>query len=214
MADRWTIANRLKLQIQERLGQLARSQAPENDELQVYQLLEELDQQVEELGFQVLKEPLHMRGTTKTRVTQLGLDAKDLRKSLSTHVEKRKRKERQESERAELLTKSYSANSNDTALMIDASLDHHDRLSSSNRAMDDMLGTAHSVLENLRGQGSVLKRTQRRVLDIANTLGLSNTVMRFIEQRSSQDKFILWAGMVTTLGIMGLLYYYFVMGRA
>jgi Golgi SNAP receptor complex protein 2 len=46
------------------------------------------------------------------------------------------------------------------------------------------------------------------VLDISNTLGLSNTVMRMIEGRSRQDKVILVVGMAVTCIIMALSYHY------
>ncbi len=47
------------------------------------------------------------------------------------------------------------------------------------------------------------------MLDISNTLGLSNTVMRMIESRSRQDKIILIAGMIISCIIMALVYHYF-----
>ncbi len=50
---------------------------------------------------------------------------------------------------------------------------------------------------------------RRRVLDVANTLGLSNTVMRLIENRSHQDMWIFWVGAFVSLLLMYLLYYYF-----
>jgi hypothetical protein len=37
--------------------------------------------------------------------------------------------------------------------------------------------------------------------------------MRLIEQRETQDKFILFAGMAATLLIMYAVYYYFVLSR-
>ena len=45
-------------------------------------------------------------------------------------------------------------------------------------------------------------------MDVAHTLGLSNTVMRLIEQRTMQDKIILYGGMVITLLVMWMLHSY------
>ena len=53
-----------------------------------------------------------------------------------------------------------------------------------------------------------LQNAHRRVLDMTNTLGLSNTVMRMIEGRSRQDRIIMLLGMIVTLLIMALVYYY------
>ena len=44
------------------------------------------------------------------------------------------------------------------------------------------------------------------MLDIGNQLGLSNTLMRLIEQRTQQDKYILFGGMAASLVIMFLIY--------
>ena len=68
--------------------------------------------------------------------------------------------------------------------------------------MDNLLDMGTSVLTNLRDQRGVLKGARRRMLDLANTLGMSNTVMRLTERRASQDKFILFGGMLATLVIM------------
>lgn len=46
------------------------------------------------------------------------------------------------------------------------------------------------------------------MLDVANMLGLSNTVMRLIEKRASQDKFIMMAGMLATCFVMFLVVKY------
>lgn len=46
------------------------------------------------------------------------------------------------------------------------------------------------------------------MLDVANMLGLSNTVMRLIEKRATQDKFIMMAGMLATCFVMFLVVKY------
>lgn len=85
---------------------------------------------------------------------------------------------------------------------MDHALRHNDSLGNANRGIDDLLGSGHSVLENLRGQRNTLKNAHKKVLDLMNTLGLSNTVMRLIERRTYQDKFILYGGMLFTCVII------------
>lgn len=46
------------------------------------------------------------------------------------------------------------------------------------------------------------------MLDVANMLGLSNTVMRLIEKRATQDKFIMVGGMLITCIVMFLVVKY------
>lgn len=52
----------------------------------------------------------------------------------------------------------------------------HDRL-------DEMLAQGRAALDDLVDQRSMLKGTQRRLLDAANTLGLSRDVIGWIERR-------------------------------
>jgi Golgi SNAP receptor complex protein 2 len=71
-----------------------------------------------------------------------------------------------------------------------------------------MLTSGSNILENMRSQRSTLKSTHRRMMDIANTLGLSNTTMRLIEKRALEDKYILLGGMFVTCVIIVLLIVY------
>lgn len=50
--------------------------------------------------------------------------------------------------------------------------------------------------------------THKKMLDVANMLGLSNTVMRLIERRATQDKFIMIGGMLVTCVFMFLVIRY------
>lgn len=51
---------------------------------------------------------------------------------------------------------------------------------------------------------SLPQGTQKKILDIANMLGLSNTVMRLIEKRAFQDKYFMIGGMLLTCVVMFL----------
>ena len=43
---------------------------------------------------------------------------------------------------------------------------------------------------------------QRKALDILNTVGLSNSVLKLIERRHRLDKWIAYAGMIITIVVM------------
>ena len=88
-------------------------------------------------------------------------------------------------------------------------MNHNTKLNDAHRGMDELLVSGSGVLQNLREQRVSLKGVQRKVLDIANTLGLSNTVLRLIERRTYQDKFILYGGMIVCCVIMYLVWRYF-----
>lgn len=94
----------------------------------------------------------------------------------------------------------------------DASLDYMNmearKLASSSTHMDEIIEMGHSSLQELAAQRHMLKGTQRRLLDIANSLGLSQSAMRFIERRGTADKYILYGGMLATLLVIMLLVYF------
>jgi Golgi SNAP receptor complex protein 2 len=122
----------------------------------------------------------------------------------------RYQREEEERQREALLTRSFTTNDhNDTSVLMDAGLQQNTKLRDSHRGMDNLLGQGQSVLENLREQRVTLKGAHKRMLDIVNKLGLTNTVMRLIEKRTYQDKFILFGGMIVTCVIMFLLWKYF-----
>lgn len=50
--------------------------------------------------------------------------------------------------------------------------------------------------------------THKKMLDVANMLGLSNTVMRLIERRATQDKLIMIGGMLLTCVLLFLVIRY------
>ncbi|OBZ86160.1 Protein transport protein bos1 [Choanephora cucurbitarum] len=64
--------------------------------------------------------------------------------------------------------------------------------------LDDFIGQAQTLLENITDQHTILKKTQKKILDTANHLGISQNVIRFIERRSAQDKWIFYGGMILT----------------
>lgn len=78
------------------------------------------------------------------------------------------------------------------------------------RGVDDMLMTGSNALDNLKSQRDKLKGAHKRILDIGNTLGLSNHTMRLIEKRISEDRYVLYVGMAVTLLIIFIFIYYFV----
>lgn len=76
--------------------------------------------------------------------------------------------------------------------------------------MARMINHSENLLDNLKSQSISLKDVKRKILNVSNTLGLSNTLLRMIERRSASDKVILYGGMVITCIIMFLTIYYLV----
>mmetsp|Transcript_11395 Transcript_11395/g.15950 ORF Transcript_11395/g.15950 Transcript_11395/m.15950 type:complete len:215 (+) Transcript_11395:302-946(+) len=87
---------------------------------------------------------------------------------------------------------------------------NQESLKASNAEADRILETGRATLDNLRKQGDILKRAHRKVLDVANTLGLSNSLIKMIERRENMDKILVFAGMAVSLLVLFLLYYFLV----
>jgi golgi SNAP receptor complex member 2 len=62
-------------------------------------------------------------------------------------------------------------------------LHEHSFLQGVDSHLDDFLAQGREVLDNLVDQRAVLKGTQRRLRDAANTLGLSRDVISWIDRR-------------------------------
>ena len=62
-------------------------------------------------------------------------------------------------------------------------LHEHSFIQNTETRLDEFLAQGREVLDNLVDQRNVLKGTQRRLLDAANTLGLSRDVIGWIEKR-------------------------------
>lgn len=77
-------------------------------------------------------------------------------------------------------------------------LNEHTFIQNTEARLDDFLAQGRAVLDDLVDQRNVLKGTQRRLLDAANTLGLSRDVIGWIERRSTQDMYIFFAGAIFT----------------
>ena len=91
-------------------------------------------------------------------------------------------------------------------------------LNQSGDRIEEYIHVGKNALQELYEQRTMLKvfftlshhqSTQRRLLDAANTLGLSTTVIRFIEQRTVADRYILWGGILFTLSFMIFFVYRF-----
>ncbi|KAM7137489.1 Golgi SNAP receptor complex member 2 isoform 1-T1 [Macrochelys suwanniensis] len=154
------------------------------------------------------KEPANKRQNAKLRVDQLKYDVQHLQSALRNFQHRRYNREQQEKQREELMARSFTANDSDTTIPIDETLQFNESLQNAHRGMDDLIGSGTSILHGLRDQRMTLKGTHKKILDVANMLGLSNTVMRLIEKRAFQDKYFMIGGMLLSCVVMFLVVQY------
>lgn len=199
--------------IQEVQGDLARYERATGNHIhlvenEIQAHIDHIVSNCERLDILVNKEPPMRRNNAKMRVDQLKYDCQHIQAALRQLQHRRYQRDQEDRDREALLTRRFERNDADTSVMIDAALQHNTKLTDANREMDNLLGHGSSILTNLQDQRLTLKGAHKKILDIANTLGMSNTVMRFIERRTSQDRYILFAGMIVTCVIMFLVWKY------
>ena len=163
----------------------------------------------EKLDVYLYKVPIDQRPNAKMRCDQLKYDARHLQAALAASQQKRARREAAASEREQLLSRRFAPNPDLTTINIDYAIQHQNSLQNSHKGIDEMLHTGANALDSLRSQRLTLKGAHRRIMDMANTLGLSNHTMRLIEKRAVEDKFVLILGIVITLVVIVLVIIYF-----
>uniref|UniRef100_A0AAZ3QGU4 Golgi SNAP receptor complex member 2 n=1 Tax=Oncorhynchus tshawytscha TaxID=74940 RepID=A0AAZ3QGU4_ONCTS len=170
--------------------------------------IDQIFSHLERLEILASKEPPNRRQNVKLRVDQLKYDVQHLQTALRNFQHRRYSRETQDREREELMSRTFTTNDADTSIPIDETLQLNSNLNNAHRGMDDLLGSGSSILTGLRDQRDTLKGTHKKMLDVANMLGLSNTVMRLIEKRATQDKFVMIGGMLLTCVVMFLVVKY------
>ncbi len=116
------------------------------------------------------------------RVEQLKQDVRHLQSSLRALMAKQAHRMQEERNREELLKMRFTTNAaaaassldgggSETSILIDRALEHNAALDRSHRGLDDLLAHGGSMLESLRGQRDSLKGIQKKMLDVASTLG-------------------------------------------
>ncbi|XP_023949091.1 probable Golgi SNAP receptor complex member 2 [Bicyclus anynana] len=162
----------------------------------------------ERLDVLVFKVPINERPMAKMRVDQLKYDNKHIQASLNNAASKRRRREQEKIEREQLLSRRFGHDH--TEITVDYLGQEQSSLQNSHRNVDEMLHTGSNILQTLRYNRDTLKGAHKRLIDLANTLGLSNATISLIERRVSQDKYVLFGGMLVTLTVIVLVIIYIV----
>ncbi|KAJ2453359.1 protein transport protein bos1 [Coemansia sp. RSA 2336] len=101
-------------------------------------------------------------------------------------------------ERSELFQRTHAGRTQmDTTIVMDPQ-DEEAFWSRSEQALDGYIAQGMASLENLREQRGILHDAHRRILNADATLGLSRSVIKLINRRTTQDKVILGGGMLVT----------------
>ena len=117
---------------------------------------------------------------------------------------------RQRRERDELLArrrKNRTTNGGGEANEMQQFTEEADSLASSQGMMNELLASGQASLSALVGQRQRMRWVTRKMLDIGNKIGLSNSTMRMIERRDATDAYLVFGGMVVTMLVIYFLYF-------
>uniref|UniRef100_A0A7S2XZE9 Golgi SNAP receptor complex member 2 n=1 Tax=Fibrocapsa japonica TaxID=94617 RepID=A0A7S2XZE9_9STRA len=189
-----------ELQTQQTLVETGKANAED-----VYFGLSELSQQLNILESLVNNERPAQRESWRKKLTELQRDVDFLRASLDRHVAKSSSGLREQQERQELLLRRTQAM---PSSVVENYMEEGAALTRSQAMVEDLTYTGQAIMANLLDQRSTLKSAQRKILDLANLLGLSGVLMRSANRRDATDKWIVFGGMIITLGFLYFCYWY------
>jgi Golgi SNAP receptor complex protein 2 len=78
----------------------------------------------------------------------------------------------------------------------------------SKRVLAEAYEAGVGILGSMSGQRERLKATHRKVLDVLNAVGLSDSVLRLAERRQRMDQLIVYGGMGVMLLVVGLVWWF------
>ncbi|KAI8868805.1 hypothetical protein GQ42DRAFT_163878 [Ramicandelaber brevisporus] len=74
-----------------------------------------------------------------------------------------------------------------------------DFLHRSEQAIEGFIDVSRASLGALREQRKVIRGARERMINTAETLGVSRSVIRFIDRRVTEDKWIFWVGVIIVI---------------
>ncbi|GAU21596.1 hypothetical protein TSUD_131800 [Trifolium subterraneum] len=138
------------------------------------------------------------RDLWKRKVEQIAEEAESLKQSLDKYNSRIQKRTREANERAELLRR-VNGGSDHVLRIFDDDAQAMHSVRNSARELENANALGEAILSSIHGQRERLKSAHRKALDVLNTVGISNRVLRLIERRNRVDQWIKYAGMLLTV---------------
>ncbi|KAL4435022.1 hypothetical protein ABPG77_003847 [Micractinium sp. CCAP 211/92] len=214
-AKKLTLTIRAGLERLEMAEQNSRAIVPTSLAAELQQQLQQLQRLSGELDavwrMQSLREPAAKRDLWKRKVEQVAEEVDALRSGLDRCTSRQQRRHVEEQQRRELLERRTGGGGGPFAgpgngVQDDLKAARH--VQNSRRVLEEAYETGVGIIGSMAGQRERLKATHRKVLDVLNSVGLSDSVLRLAERRQRLDKALVYGGMAVTLLVVGLLYWW------
>lgn len=141
------------------------------------------------------------RDLWKRKVEQVAEEVDSLKESLDRLSMRQQRRMQEVRERAELMQRA-NGDGEHVLRIFDSEAQAMQSARNSHMMLEEAYETGVAVLAKYADQRDRLKRAQRKALDILNTVGLSNSVLKLIERRHRVDKWVAYAGMIITVVVV------------
>ncbi|KAL5728382.1 Membrin-11 [Ranunculus cassubicifolius] len=206
LSEIYQTSKRLSIKTRDGLERLERSSTNDSPELsmsinrdisQIQSLCTEMDRLWRSIGNQ------RNRDLWKRKVEVVAEEAYSFKESLDKYTQRNQRKMMEAKERAELFQRANGDGSH-VMTIIDDERRAMDSARKSSLMIDEAYSTGVAILSKYAEQRDLLKRAQRKALDVLNTTSLSNSVLKLIERRHRVDKWIAYTGMTVTVIIVYL----------
>lgn len=170
--------------------------------------LDELERQLDIMQSLVLKETPAQRQVWKRKILELREDSQSMRRQGEHYDRMVNSNVLQQRERNELLTRRRSRAAGAESDMQNYAQEAQS-LDQSQLMVGDLLSTGEASLTGLVQQRQQMRGIKRKVFDIGNKLGISNSTMRIIERRDITDAYLVFGGMVVTCIVIYFCWFHF-----
>ncbi len=169
---------------------------------ELYLSLDELQRQLNILEQLLSRETPAQREIWRRKILELREDASSIRRQGEFYHRMVNSNLRVQREREELLTRRRRRNKDglgDTESAMQNLAEESTSLASSQNMVGELLMSGQAQLNSLIDQRRRMRGVKRMVLNIGNTIGLSNSTMRMIEKRDENDLKLVIGGMIVTM---------------
>lgn len=166
--------------------------------------LNEMSGRLDELERLASRESKSHRDDCKRRVQHLRTSHNHIKGSLESYM-RRKGLQTFDAKKQELFWKADLEGGEGN---LDHSAAENSSLSQSERMVREYIAIGQTTLSELTSQRDRLKVVQKKALDMMNYLGLSNSIMRFVEKRDVTDRNIVFVGMAVISLLLFAVWYF------
>lgn len=141
----------------------------------------------------VVRETSSRRDVWKRKVEQVSQETDFLKLSIEKLTMREERRRREQQDRQELLERA------DAGRLVKQQMDEEaaamGSVERSKRYLEEIYETGTNVLTTMAGNRERLKQAHRRALDVINSVGLGESVLKLIERRQRMDIWMVYGGM-------------------